>query len=99
MSATVRIARNFGPLDQLELTTAEDMRELGLLARERIIARTIAGIDADGAAFAPYSPQYAKAKAAALGSAGVNLQVSGNMLNQLQIVNLTDDTVTLGWNQ
>ena len=96
---SVTVTRNFKSLVDLELVTKEDMRELGLLARERILERTQRGIDADGQPFAPYSEQYARDKAAALGATGVNLQVSGNMLNQLQIVDVDDDSVTLGWAQ
>lgn len=97
MSVTVR--RNFKSLADLSLVTVQDMRELGLLARERIIRRTLAGIDADNAAFAPYSKQYAELKQRVLGTSKVNLQVSGNMLNHMQIVDVTDTSVTLGWIQ
>jgi hypothetical protein len=103
MGAQVRITRSFGSLEHLELVTAADMREIGLLAREMIVRRTIAGTDADGAAFAPYSPGYAKAKQKALGSTGVNLQVSGGMLNDITVVDVqvTEEkaTVTLGWSK
>jgi hypothetical protein len=99
MSATVTLSRNFPDLGQLELTTVDDMREIGLLAREQIVARTISGIDAEGMAFEPYSEGYAKQKRAALGTSSVNLQVSGNMLNHLGIVQVDADSVTLGWNQ
>ena len=100
MSANINVTRNFPALDTLVLTTAEDMREVGLLVRERIYTRTISGIDVDGAPFAPYSPDYEKRKIAALGSASpVNLQVSGNMLNHMQIVQVETDSVTLGWEQ
>ncbi len=95
MSATVTVSRNFDSLVSIAATTSEDMREIGLLARERIVARTLRGVDADGNTFAPYSDAYAKAK----GSTFVNLTVSGNMLNHLQIVAVEDDRVTLGWNQ
>jgi hypothetical protein len=102
--AKVTILRSFGPLDHLDLVTADDMREIGLLAREQIVRRTMAGRDADGAPFTPYSEGYAKAKAKALGAlAGsrVNLQVSGGMLNDLTIVDVQADgdkaSVTLGW--
>jgi hypothetical protein len=95
----VSIDRNFGPLDELQLTTADDMREIGLLAREQIITRTLSGTDATGQAFAPYSEKYAELKQAALGTNDVNLQVSGNMLNHLQITSVSEDSVTLGWEQ
>lgn len=99
--ATVNIAisRDFPKLDQLVLTTAEDMREVGLMAREQIVTRTMAGTDVSGAPFQPLSEGYAKQKQAALGHANADLQVSGNMLNHLQIVEVTDDAVTLGWEQ
>jgi hypothetical protein len=94
-SAKISITRNFSALQNLQLVGKEDMRELGLLARERIIRRTIRGESASGGAFHPYSPAYAKAK----GSSRVDLQVSGNMLNQMGIVDVTENTVTLGWTQ
>jgi hypothetical protein len=75
------------PLANIEFITADDMRELGLFFRERIIRRTIDGQGVDGP-FAPYSPGYAKAKAKALGAAAgnhVNLQVSGAMLNDITV--------------
>ena len=97
MSAKVTVTRNFESLADMALVTVEDMRELGLSARERILTRTLAGQDANGSPFAAYSEGYAKQKRAALGTDRVNLQVSGNMLNDLQIVDVTDDSVTLGW--
>lgn len=100
MGATVHIQRNFGNLEDLPIVTVDEMRELGLLMRERIVLRTISGIDANNAPFAPYSPEYFALKSKELGIAvPVNLQVSGNMLNHLQIVALDDHTVTLGWVQ
>lgn len=96
---SVQVTRNFPALDALDLVSAEDMREIGLLVRERIYARTVSGVDADGQAFQPYSPEYAKRKGGLLGAGVVNLQVSGNMLNHMQIVELEADSVTLGWNQ
>jgi hypothetical protein len=101
MGAQVTITKTFGSLEHLELVTADDMREIGLLAREQIVRRTIAGVDAEGRAFQEYSPGYAKAKREALGSDRVNLQVSGGMLNDLSIVDVkvTEEkaSVTLGW--
>ncbi len=97
--ATITVTRSFSALTDLKLVTKADMRELGLLARERIIRRTLRGESASGGAFAPYSEGYAEVKRAALGTSTVNLQVSGDMLNQMGIVDLTDSTVTLGWTQ
>jgi len=91
----ITVSKNFGPLAELELTNKQLMREIGLLARERIIRRTVSGRDQHDQAFRPYSAGYAKAKAAALGAGGVNLQVSGDMLNAIQLTDITDTSVTL----
>lgn len=93
----VTVTRNFTALADIKLTNKELMREVGLLARERIVLRTISGLDAQGAPFQPYSIGYAIQKAAALGSTRVNLQVSGDMLNSIQVTEVTDTSVTLGF--
>lgn len=101
MGAKVEVTRSFGSLEDLQVVTAEDMREIGLLAREQILRRTLRGTDVHGAAFQPYSEGYAKAKDKALGTTAVNLQVSGGMLNDLTIVAVDVQpekaSVTLGW--
>lgn len=84
---------NFGKLAELPLTNKELMKEVGLLLRERVVRRTVSGRDANEAAFAPYSLAYALQK----GSFKVNLQLSGQMLNAIEIVDLTDKSVTLGF--
>lgn len=91
------VTRNFRPLATLPLTDKALMRDVGLLARERIVRRTAAGQSTDGSAFTPYSPPYAARKAAELGGGPVNLQVSGGMLHAIQIVSVTDDAVELGF--
>ena len=94
----VIVTRNFAPLSKTKLTDKELMREVGLLARELIVTRTIAGRDENDASFTPYSPGYAKYKTKELGlSAAVNLQVSGAMLNAITIVEVTDTSVELGF--
>jgi hypothetical protein len=98
MSATVRVNRNFRSLVNLELVTSADMREIGLLARERIIRRTRQGIGPDGTPFAPLSPGYAAIKLRELGTSAPDLTVSGRMLNDITITDVTDSSVTLGWN-
>lgn len=94
---SAKITRNFGPLDKLPLTDRALMREVGLLVRERIYRRTVSGQQTGGAPFTPYSAAYSKQKAQELGSARVNLQVSGAMLNAIQITRVTDDEVELGF--
>lgn len=89
---------------EITFSTKELMREIGLLARERILTRVAAGLDTDGDAFAPYSSAYALWKEHQIGgvfgqggSGTVNLQVSGAMLAALVITELTDKSVTLGF--
>lgn len=91
------VTRNFTALADIELTTRELMREVGLLTRERIVRRTLAGLDAQNLPFQPYSIGYAIQKAAALGAARVNLQVSGDMLNSIVLQDVTETSVTLGF--
>lgn len=100
--AVFTLSKDYGSLADLKLTPSADvMREVGLAMREAIIRRTISGVDADGQAFAPYSKGYEKQKRKAIGGSGVNLQVSGNMLVQITIVDVTstpdEASVTLGW--
>jgi hypothetical protein len=97
MATSVLVRANFAPLKNLKLSTRELMREVGLLARERIIRRTVSGKNEFGTAFRPYSPGYALQKLQETGSAQVNLQLSGAMLNAITITNVTDDSVELGF--
>lgn len=93
MGVTVRV--NFKPLADFPLSTTELMKEIGLLARERILRRTASGRDEHDAAFKPYSAAYALQKAKELGPGGVNLQVSGAMLNAIVVTKVTEKSVTL----
>lgn len=94
----VRIERDFPRLTELRLTNREVMTEVGRLAIETIVRRTRQGVGSQGQALAPYSQGYARLKAAELGTASpVNLTVSGDMLNSLQIIEVDDTSVTLGW--
>jgi hypothetical protein len=79
------------------LATREDMESLGKLLIERIRRRTLAGQDAEGQPFAGYSAGYAKRKSDALGTTRVDLQISGELLNNLTVVDVTERRVTLGW--
>jgi hypothetical protein len=93
----VTVTSNF-VVGDVKFTTREIMREVGLLARETIRRRTARGVSADGSPFRPYSAGYTKQKHKQLGKADpVDLTVSGGMLNSLQIVEVTDTTVTLGF--
>jgi hypothetical protein len=95
----VVVRRSFEDLGRLpdKMVDRNLLREIGLMARERIIRRTISGKDAQGAPFQAYSQGYRERKAKELGGGTVNLQVSGAMLNGLTIVDVTDRSVTLGF--
>lgn len=83
----VTLRRNFAPLAETRLLTREDWAAIGRLARERIIRRTLQGQDVNGEAFTPYSEGYTKARQAeALAVAQVTLQLSGEMLRNIQVV-------------
>ncbi len=93
------VTRNFGPLDQIQLTTKAIMREVGLLARERVVRRTRQGQTTEGSPMQPYSAGYAARKAKELGSTQPNLTVSGAMLNDIILTDVQDDEVTLGFSK
>lgn len=96
--STITVRKNFGPLADTPLTSQAVMKEIGLLARERIVRRTLSGQDADGNAFTPYSPEYRALKQQELGSASpVNLQVSGRLLEGIVLTDLTEKSVTLSF--
>jgi hypothetical protein len=93
----VTVTASFPPLAGLALSTKGLMREIGLLARERIYRRTIASRDQYDVPFKDYSTSYAKAKAKEVGEGPVNLQLSGAMLNAMTIRSVTEDTVEIGF--
>lgn len=79
------------------LTTADDMREVALLLRENVVRRTRSGVDVHGAPFRSYSLAYAAEKQKYLGHARVDLTVSGAMLNDLQLTDVTATSATLSF--
>lgn len=93
------VSRNFGPLDQIKLTDKALMRDVGLMARERVVRRTRDGKGTENEALKPYSPGYAARKAKELGTTKPNLTVSGSMLNDIVITRVEDDEVDLGFSK
>lgn len=84
-------------LAKLPVIDREVMRFVGEAVRERIYRRTLAGMDAEGQPFTGYSDGYAKAKSEAMGTTRVDLLVSGEMLNAMQVVEATDRKVVIGF--
>jgi hypothetical protein len=95
----ITVRRTFPDLGTLaeSMVDRATMREIGLMARERIIRRTASGKDEAGQPFQAYSEKYRERKAKELGAGTVNLHVSGGMLGALTIVDVTDRSVTLGF--
>jgi hypothetical protein len=93
----ITVTRTFGRLADIPLAGKALMHDVGLLARERVIRRTVGGTDAFGARFQAYAPDYEKRKREAVGGSGVDLQVSGAMLRAITIVEETDTKVVLGF--
>lgn len=73
------------------------MEMVGREIREQIYRRTLAGKDAEGRSFDAYSDGYAKAKSEAMGTTRVDLSVSGEMLGAMQVVEVTDRKVVIGF--
>jgi hypothetical protein len=95
VAVTVKVSKDFGPLG-IKLT-AQDMRDVGEFLVRRIRTRTEAGHDVQGASFKGYSQGYGKAKQAALGHSRVDLTVSGRMLNDMQVTDVTERTASIGF--
>lgn len=81
----------------LPITSEELMRELGTLAERLIRTRTERQIDVNGAPFRPLSTAYAKAKADAGLSPVPDLTVSGRMLNDMVVTDVTQKTASIGF--
>lgn len=63
----------------------------------RIQRRTSSGVDVDGAAFKPYSPDYKEQRVAAGFSSEPNLQVSGQTLKSMKIVRSSPKESVIGF--
>jgi len=81
------VTKNFGPMADIEFFTKQDFERIGKMVRDRIIKRTLNGIDEEGRPFTAYSPDYLRLKTAALGATAgrVNLMLSGQMLEAITI--------------
>lgn len=95
MSVTVTV--NGPKLDELPITSEALMKEIGLLAERLIRTRTERQIDVNGAPFRPLSAGYAKQKAQAGLSPVPDLTVSGRMLNDMTVTEVTKNTATIGF--
>ncbi len=92
---TVKVARDFGPLE-IELTE-QDLRDAGEFIIRRIRTRTESGVDVHGASFREYSERYAAQKSEALGHSRVDLTVSGRMLNDMQVTSASKTGATVSF--
>lgn len=96
MGVTVHI-KGDKRLDEIPLKGPELMLELGLLAERLIRTRTEQQVDVNGAPFRPLSAAYARAKADAGLPPIPNLTVSGRMLNDMAVTEVTERTVSIGF--
>ena len=100
MASTVTVTVSGPRADEIPLSTEALMHEVGLLARERVIRRTLSGLDEQELPFYPYSVTYRLRKMAEVGTAEpVNLQLSGDMLNAITIIEIARNTVALGFSR
>ena len=82
----VIIRRTIGNLVNAAQLTRDDFQQVGLLIRENILQRTRQGVDANYQRFAPYSQEYAKARAKeGLTRDAVKLELSGEMLRAIKV--------------
>ena len=74
--------------------TSSQIRSFAREAIEVINQRTLDGEDVDGKTFLPYSEEYAKKKGVSTES--VDLFLTGKMLDAIEVVDSTTDTVSIG---
>ena len=88
----IRVRRNFNFAD-IKLTPGESaMRRVGKTLRDQTVERTRRGLDEEGKAFAPSAhPDSGQ------GGQSVDLQGSGEMLRDYDVVAATDHSVGLGF--
>ena len=94
---SVRISTNFPPLGSIPLAGVGLMREIGDFATRIIRTRTERMIDVHGNTFAPLSEGYAAQKQKALGHSRPDLVVSGRMLNDMAVLEVTDRSLSIGF--
>jgi hypothetical protein len=93
----ITATRTFGDLTQVVPQGDSLMKEVGDLAVRMILDRTRKGLDKHGAAFAPLSEGYAKQKQKALGHSRADLTVSGRLLNDMQVVAVTEQSTEISF--
>jgi hypothetical protein len=74
--------------------TSSQVEQFAREAIEVINQRTLNGDDINGETFEPYSEEYARKKGVSVDS--VDLFLTGNMLDAMDITNQTPETVTIG---
>jgi hypothetical protein len=94
---SIKITRNFGDLRTVLPEGQGIMREIGDLIIRHIRTDTEAETDYKGHKWPALSAQYAEQKRAALGHTRADLTVSGRMLNDMQVVAVTDTSVEISF--
>lgn len=80
--------------------TKQERKEIADLIIERIVDRTLDGLDKNGRAFPKYSKEYIKSldfKNAGKSAGDVNLQLSGDMLAALTLLQERADKIRIGF--
>lgn len=94
--AGARLTGDLTTFSRVRLTDAQRMRHGASRLAVQIAERTRSGRDAQGRAFRPYSPAYAKRK----GSTKVNLisvEAHPHMLDGLDVLSATKNRAEIGW--
>jgi hypothetical protein len=82
---SMKVTRTGAKFTDIDFAPARLMREIGEGLIGRIRIRTGKLVDANGQRFASLSPLYAAQKQKALGTSAPDLQVSGRMLNDMNV--------------
>lgn len=82
----------------VELNASERL-ELAELIIDHVYERTDSGLDVNNKSFTPYAKSYSKSKDFRLAGKSnvVNLQLTGEMMRSLEVINHTSGEITIGY--
>ena len=96
--AGFKVTKSYRSLkDSIEFSNPAIMREIGQRLVVNIVRRTMSGKDENNRNFAPYAASTRRRKPTYGGRGGVDLYETGQMLNNLDVTEVTAKTVKAGF--
>jgi hypothetical protein len=96
----MRLTLNLDEMFGVDLTGYQELKQrIAQRVVEIILDRTEKGVDVNGSRFAPYSKEYKKSLAFKAFKKGnkVNLELTGQMLGTMEVLDTTGSQIEIGW--